>query len=506
MKIRNSNINKTVLYSATAVFLLIFTLIAIFPKYAATGVTTVLNFTMTTTSWIYAIAFLFYLISCLYLAFSKYGTIRLGKPDDKPEYSFVSWMGMLFGAGVGAGIIFFGVYEPMEFFNNPPFGASPGTAEAAAQAMRSGFLHWSFMQWAIHAAAGLAFAYAMYNKGKAPLMSSCVSPLLGKKSSSAIENIIDSFGVIGVVCGVAMSVGAASVQAATGLSYQFGTPINKFIQTAVIVIIGLVGIISALSAISKGIKFISDLNLRIFACLVIFAFLVGPSNTYIKVFFQGFGDLLSDYFSLSLFTDAYGTTATAVGYDWCGGWTIMYWGWTAAFAPFTAAFLAKISKGRTIREFALAAITVPGVLCCLWLTVMGYGAIHLDLFGIADITQAMTIFGSDASLFIYLGELPLSKIVAVIAAFMILTMVVTSVNSATFMAGQFCTTTISDPPVGIRAYWGIIMILFAALFNFIGGTAILKNLAIVMAFPTVILTIMMVLGLFKELRHDYGKS
>jgi len=493
-------VDKTIFGITVILYACIFLFILLAPDAAANTINGVMNFTLTTLGFVYILGFAFIIIAFIGLAISKYGKVRLG--DEKPEYSFFSWMAMLFVCGLGVGIVFFGVTEPMYHFMNAPFTDS-GTAQAGADAIRTTFFHFGFLPWASYGIAGLCIAFFLHRKGLPTLMSSSFHPTLGDKIHQTPGKIIDAFCLIALVCGISMSLGFASVQFSTGISIQYGIPESFLLIVIVAAVIAGVAIVSALSGVSKGIRALSNFNVYIVVFFIIFVFIFGPTSFLLQAFFQGIGDLFAGLPWMTFFLDAYGSTEARVGYDWTGSWTVMYWAWWVAFIPFVGGFLASISKGRTIREYVLACTIAPGLLCFVWFAFFGGGAIYMDLFqdrGIGEVIMTQL----ESSLFVYLEQLPISAVTIPLAMFLIVLMIITSLDSAAYVAGQYSTGGKYIPPKSIRAFWGVFIALNTVLFVFIGGLSTLRNAAIVLAFPTMIIVILMILNLFKELRANYN--
>lgn len=487
-------------FSITAIFYLsIFLFIIIVPDIAAAVIADVLNFSLDSLGWIYVLAFAFFLIAYLAIGLSRYGKLKLGKPEDKPEYSFFSWMGLLFGAGLGVGLVFYGVYEPVCHFITSMYAES-GTAAAASDAIKQTFFHWSLVPWAGYGIAGLCIAYFTHRRGLPGMVSSSFYPLLGKKAlTGTIGKVIDAFASIAVICGISMSTGFAVTQFVSGLSMQYGLNNNILMIAMAVIGVGFIATACCMSGLNKGIKFISELNMWIILLLIGFALLCGPTLYLIKVFFQGMGSMIGDFISMMFFLDANQEVASQVGFDWVSGWTIFYWAWWIAFVPFVGGFLADISKGRTIREFVLASVFVPGLLCCIWFAFFGGGAIHMTLFGGSNVAN-LAAANMDNSLFIFLQELPISAITIPISMVLILTLIITSVNSATHVLGRFSIGGRGEPTIWNRAFWCIFIVVNAILFLWIGGLEILKNIAVVFALPFTIIMLFMVCGLMKDLK------
>ena len=413
-------------------------------------------------------------------------------------------MGMLFGAGLGVGLVFYGVTEPVSHFMTAPYAES-STAQAAADAMRTTFFHWSFLPWASYGIVGLCMGYFSHRKNLPGLVSSTFQPMLGDRISKTPGKIIDAFSLIAVICGVSMSVGFAATQLASGLELQYGIP-NSFMTVAIIVvIIGLLATISAMKGVAKGIKIISDANMYIVLFFLAFTLIFGSTVFLITTFFQSFGDMVFNFPWLLFFGDSFEIVSANTGFDWVESWTIFYWAWWVAFAPFVGGFLAQISKGRTIREFVIACILVPGMLCCIWFTFFGGEAIHMTLFEGSDVC-AVAAADLNNSLFVFLKELPISGFTVPLAIVLIITLIVTSVNSSTYVAGTLSAGGDFVPSLGLRAFWGIFIALNSILFFSIGGLDTLKNTAIVFAFPFIIITVLMVVNLWKDLNKTWNEK
>ncbi|MDO4541775.1 MAG: BCCT family transporter [Bacillota bacterium] len=498
MKSILGKVDKTIFGSSVVVYSLIFLFILCFPKVAEGVVNSVLNFTLSTVGWVYILAYAFIIISFLIIGLSKYGKIKLGQKDAQPEYSFFSWMGMLFGAGLGVGLVFYGVTEPVSHFMAAPFAQS-GTAEAAADAMRTTFFHWSFLPWSSYGIVGLCLGYFIHCKGLPGLISSTFQPMLGTRIKGIPGKVIDSFSLIALICGISMSVGFAATQLTSGLSLQYGVPNSFLAVTSIIIIIGALGTASAMRGIAKGVKIISDVNMYIVIFFVAFTLIFGSTVYLINTFFQSLGNTVFNLPWMLFFTDSFEVVSSHTGFDWVESWTVFYWAWWVAFAPFVGGFLARISKGRTIKEFVLACVFVPGLLCCLWFTLFGGEAIHMTLFEGSDVC-AVVASDINNSLFVFLRELPLSGFTVPLSIILIITLIVTSVNSSTYVAGTLSSGGNAEPSLGLRGFWGVFIALNAILFFSIGGLDTLKNTAIVFAFPFIIIIVFMVINLFKELK------
>lgn len=500
------NIDKTVFGFGVAIYLCIFLFIFITPKMAADVIKNVLDFTLNTTGWVFIVVYIFCLIMFLFFGLSKFGKIRLGADDSQPKFSFFSWMAMLFCAGLGVGLVFFGVTEPVSHFIQAPYAES-GSVQAAADAMRITFFHWGIMPWSVYGIIGLCVGYFTFRKGLPALMSSALAPMLGYDNTRGkIGKMVDTFALIATVCGASMSLGFAATQFSAGLKGQFGIDNSFPVVCIITVLIGAIAMFSALKGIDKGIKFFSNTNVYLIIFFMIFAFVLGAPVVYLlETFVEGLGDMLAGMPKMVFFMDAYGTVEDHVGFNWIGSWTVMYWAWWAAFGPFVGGFLADVSEGRTIREFVLACAFVPGLFCCLWFCLYGGGAIYLDLFQNANIGPSI-VADSNNSLFIFLRELPFSVVTVPLAMILIVFLIVTSVDSATYVSASFCEKGSLTPTSSVRVFWGAFIIINAIAFMFIGGLSILKNIAIALALPFAIIMVLMIVCLYKDMKASLPKE
>ncbi|MFA7533861.1 MAG: BCCT family transporter, partial [Tissierellaceae bacterium] len=331
-----------------------------------------LNFLTNNFGWSYLISMFIFVVFALVLAFSKYGNIRLGSDDSRPEYSTTSWFGMLFGAGMGIGLVFWGVAEPISHFVSPAPGIEAGTIEAANFAMKSSFMHWGFHPWANYSIIGLALAYFQFRKNKPGLISSIFIPLLGEEGvRGPIGKIIDILAVFATVAGVATSLGLGTLQINSGLNYLFNIPETKMVQILIIVVITILYIWTAVSGIDKGIKLLGDINLILAFGLLVLTIVLGPTLKFINSFTNGLGLYINEFVSSSLHIEAFGDNS------WLNSWTIFYWAWWIAWAPFVGTFIARISKGRTIREFIAGVILAPAVVSIIWFAAFGTMGLNL---------------------------------------------------------------------------------------------------------------------------------
>lgn len=497
MKSIVEKLNKPVFFISVAIYTLLFGFILLFKGPASTAINGAMNFTLHNLGWIYILGYAFVIISCGYLAFSKFGKKRFGGDDARPEYSFFAWVGMLFCAGLGVGLVFFGVSEPVSHYLSCPTAES-GTFEALGEAMPITLFHWSVSPWAIYSIVGLAVGYFAYEKGLPPVISTALYPLLGKKNINGIPGkLVDAFSLIALVCGISMSLGFAAVQSITGIGEELGLSTSFRMVVIATSIIGICAMCAALSGIQKGIKYLSEFNTYLVFALILFVLLTGPTLNIINIMLETLGVYLAQFPKMIFHVDGFGIVENNLGFNWSESWTIFYWAWWVAFAPFVGTFLAKISKGRTIREFIVACILMPSLLCMIWFCTFGGTTIWMDLTsqpGLAELANQ----SAEGSLFVLLKALPFAKLSIALSIILILTLIITSMDSAVFMATVFSCKTNVQQPYSLRIFWAVYVIINALLMIWLGGLELLKYTAVVLAFPFMLLVILMTWGLLKE--------
>jgi glycine betaine transporter len=447
--------------------------------------------------WAYLISMVVFVAFSITLAFSKYGKIRLGSDDSRPEYSTKSWFAMLFGAGMGIGLVFWGVAEPISHFVAPP-GITPGTEEAARFAMNASFMHWGFHPWANYAIIGLSLAYFQFRKNKPGLISSIFEPLIGEKGvKGPIGKAIDILAVFATVAGVATSLGLGTMQINSGLNYLFNVPETQVVQILIILIISIIYIWTAVSGIEKGIKAISDINLYLAAALLVLAFLVGPTVKIINTFTSGMGFYVNNIIQDSLSISAFGDNS------WLNGWRIFYWAWWIAWAPFVGTFIARISKGRTIKEFVLGVVVAPSMASFIWFSVFGAIGLNLGMTKALSMDALNQIVASpETAFFVIMSNYHLGSILSFIAIFLLGTFFITSANSATFVLGMFSSGGDLNPSNNKKIIWGVVQALLAGSLLLAGGLKALQTISVAAAFPFILVMIFACISLWKALKSD----
>lgn len=436
------------------------------------------QFLTTDFGWLYLLAMIVFLVFVVYIAFGRYGTIRLGADDSRPEYSNISWFGLLFGCGMGVGLVFWGVAEPLTHYLYPQ-GVESATPEAADFAMSSFFMHWGILPWANYAVIGLALAYFMFRKKKKGLVSSILEPLIGERLANGwLGKIVDILAVFATVAGVVTSLGLGTLQLNAGFNNLFGVPVNLAVQIVIIIVVSVIYISSAASGIGKGIKIISDVNLYVAIGLMLVCFLVGPKIETLNSFVNGMGQYIGNFVPDALNVNSYGEN------NWLGSWRLFYWAWFIAWAPFVGVFIARISKGRTIREFILGVVLVPAIASCIWGTIFGSLGINLGEKGILAIEKLKeAVVAPEVGLFVVLQEYPLGFILSIVAIISLCAFFITSANSGVYVLSMLTTDGDINPPNNKKILWGIIQSVMAIGLLMAGGLKPLQTISLAAAFP-----------------------
>ncbi|MBO2942662.1 BCCT family transporter [Paenibacillus sp. F411] len=469
---------------------------AIAPDQLASVADRAYGFSIQNFGWFYLIATLFFLVFALYLAFSRFGNIRLGDDDDEPEYSTLSWLSMLFSAGMGIGLVFWGVAEPLSHYLAPPEGAVGGTVEAARLAMRYSFFHWGLHPWAIYAVIALALAYFQFRKNYKGLVSSTFIPLLGERVVNGwVGKAIDILAVLATVFGVATSLGLGALQINGGLNHLFGVADSTRNQVIIILIVTVLFLISASTGLNKGIKILSNTNLVIAVLLMLFVWIAGPTAFIFDTFTTTLGNYVQNIIVMSLRLTPFSQGA------WVGMWTLFYWAWWIAWAPFVGTFIARVSKGRTIKEFVIYVMLVPSAFGFIWFSVFGGTGLHQELFDLGNVAQAVKE-NTTTALFITLEHLPLGAVIAFIATLLIMTFFITSADSATFVLGMLTSDGTLNPTLKVKMTWGILQSFIAIVLLLSGGLSGLQTASIVAALPFALVLIGMCFSLLRALQME----
>lgn len=445
--------------------------------------------------WIYHLAASFFLIFSLYLAFGRYGKIRLGKDDEKPQYSYFGWFSMLFAAGMGIGLIFWGVAEPLSHYLNPPSHITAGSGDSAAFAMRYSFFHWGLQPWAIYIVMSLSLAYFSYRRNMPPLISSCFYPLLGDRIYSTPGHIINILAVIATVFGVATSLGFGAMQIGSGLQLLYGIPDSIPYTILIIAVVTVLYLLSSFIGLDKGIQTLSKFNMYVAISFLMFMIVVGPTAYIFNVFISSIGQYVNQIVEMSLQTFPF------QGYDWTESWTLFYWAWWIAWAPFVGLFIARISRGRTIKEFVLGTLLAPTLLTFLWFSAFGGTALYLEIEQKAGFAEG-AVSDISTALFRMLEYFPFSSFLSMVAVILLLVFFVTSADSATFVLGMMSSNGDPNPPTSKKLAWGLTQSTLAAVLLISGGLLALQRMAIAAALPFTIIMILMCYNLIRALDEE----
>nr|WP_245797817.1 BCCT family transporter [Mangrovactinospora gilvigrisea] len=463
-----------------------------------TATATALAWVLRNFAWLFVIAADLFVVACVVLAFGRYGRVRLGADDDRPEFGNLAWIAMMFSAGMGIGLLFYGVGEPLTHFFTPPpaSGARPGTAAAAQAALEYSFFHWTLHPWAIYGVTGLALAYSAYRKGRSNRLSSVFVPLLGARRADGWPGrVIDLLAVFATVFGTATSLGLGALQVARGLDLTAGVKDSLTVELIIIAVLSAAFVGSAFSGIHRGVKWLSTGNLVLAAVLVVFVFVLGPTVYLLDLIPSGVGAYLFHLIPMATATGAFG------GVDWLGSWTIFYWAWWMSWAPFVGTFIARISRGRTVREFLIGVLLIPSGASVLWFSVLGGSALRLHMTGKADLASAAKE-GPEASLFGLLHALPISTVMSWIAMILVMAYFVTSADSASLVMGSLTSRGAAHPKNWLVVGWGVLMAAVAAGLLVAGGLGSLQSATILVALPFVVVMLALCVALVAELRRD----
>jgi glycine betaine transporter len=465
----------------------------------------VVGFITRNLGWAYMLITSFFLVFIIFLACSRYGKIKLGEPDDKPEFSNFAWFAMLFQAGMGIGLVFWGVAEPVWHYGDPPLGlAAPRTPAAADLAMSTAFFHWTLHPWAMYATIGIAVGYFSYRKGMTNLQISMVfRPLIGDRVNGPLGKTIDVIAILATLFGVAVSLGLGTLQIAAGLNAVFGIPSVIPVLLVIIAVTAVAYMLSASTPLEKGINFLSQTSMYVAFLLLAYFFVVGPTVLQLNAFTQDLGVYLINLIPQSLRLAAFDPQQQ----EWLGSWTIFFWATWIAWGPYVGAFIARISRGRTIREFIVGVLIGPSLFSMIWFSVFGAAGIQHDNATNGNFSQTLYNDGAAVALFEFLDSYPGALFTSILALFLIFIFFVAGADAGTVVLGSMSTGGVLNPKVAIKLTWGVIMALIAAVLLVAGGGGSdalngLTNGAILAATPFGLLMIPMCYGLYRTLAAD----
>ncbi len=490
-----STLNKPVFFISAGLIIAVCLYGALFSEHASLVFSDLQSWLLTNLGWLYMGSVAGFFMLVIYLAFSRFAHLRLGADDSEPEYSYGSWFAMLFSAGMGIGLMFFGVSEPMTHFLEPPVGEG-GTIDAARNAMQVTFFHWGLHAWAIYIIIGLALAYFSFRHDLPLTLRSALYPVIGDKIYGKWGNAVDIFAILGTMFGVATSLGIGVMQVNAGLNYLFGLPVSIMVQVALIAAITCAATVSVVAGLDAGIRRLSELNLVLALLLMVFVLIAGPTVMLLSSLIQNIGMYLSGLVDMTFRIYAYEPN------EWIGNWTLFYWAWWISWSPFVGMFIARISRGRTIREFILGVLLVPSGFTFLWLTIFGNSGLWLEMHeagaGLATAVQT----NMPTAIFVLLDQLPLTGITSALATMLIVTFFVTSSDSGSLVIDIISSGGAENPPVWQRIFWAVSEGAVAATLLVAGGLAALQTAAISSALPLIIVMFLVCYGLMKALHAE----
>jgi choline/glycine/proline betaine transport protein len=494
-----SQLNKKVFVSASALIIALMLYTVMLPEQAQSLFTLIQSSIVDNGSWFYVLTVAFIFFFVIFLGISRYGDIRLGPDHATPDYSMLTWLSMLFAAGMGIGLMFFGVAEPLMHYLSPPT-ADKGTVEAVQEAMKMTFFHWGLHAWAIYAIVALVLAYFSYRHSLPLTLRSALYPLIGDRIYQWPGHLVDVFAVVSTVFGVATSLGLGASQVNSGFGYLFGFDVSVTNQIIIMVAIVGLAVISVATGLDKGIKILSETNMVLAVILLLLVFVLGPTVFLLQAYLQNIGDYIADIVHNTFNLFAYKKT------DWIGGWTIFYWGWWLAWAPFVGLFIARISRGRTIREFIIGVMLIPTVFTLFWMTIFGNSAIDLvHNQGVVELGE-MVSKDSSVALFVFLENFPLSTVLSFFSVLMIVIFFVTSCDSGAMVVDMLCSHGSNNTPLWQRVYWAVGIGIVAAILLLAGGLNALQTMTIASALPFAIVLLLAIVGLIKALRVEAFKQ
>jgi choline/carnitine/betaine transport len=460
-----------------------------------------LGWTMTNTGWLFVLTASGFVVFVLWLAMSRYGNIPLGRDDEEPEFRTSSWVAMMFSAGMGIGLMFYGVSEPISHFTTPPPGTgAPGNPSAVQHAMATTLFHWTLHPWAIYAVVGLSIAYGVYRKGRLQLISAAFEPLLGRHAHGGWGKVIDMLAIFATLFGSAASLGLGALQIQSGLQIVAGVGhVGNAVLVGIITLLTVAFVLSAVSGVAKGIQWLSNVNMVLAVALAAFVFIVGPTVFMLNLVPTSLGSYIQDLPMMASRTGAEGAKTSS----WLQSWTVFYWAWWLSWTPFVGMFIARISRGRTIRQFVTGVLLVPSLVSMVWFCIFGGAAIDLQQKG-TDIAKAGG-GAVESQLFSTLDAYPLATVTGVVVMLLVAIFFVSGADAASIVMGTLSERGTQSPRRATVVFWGVATGAVAAVMLLVGGDDALTGLqtiTIVAALPFVVVMIGLAVALVKDLRAD----
>jgi choline/glycine/proline betaine transport protein len=485
---KHSPVARWVFWPAAIVVLIFVTLAIVAPDLAAGLFDGLQSAIVGNFSWYYVLITALFVFYAVWIGLSRFGGIKLGKDDDEPEFSLLSWFSLLFAAGMGIGLVFYGVAEPLSHYANPRPGVTGSTAQIAQQALSQTFLHWGFHAWAIYVVVGLALAYAIHRRGRPISIRWALEPLLGRRVRGGWGNLIDVLALVGTMFGVATSLGLGVLQIGAGLESAGLLEATMVTHIAIIGVITALTIVSLVTGLKKGMKWLSTTNLLLAAALLLFVLVVGPTQFLLRDFVQSIGAYLQNFLGLAFTVSAF---AGKEGEEWQAAWTTFYWGWWISWAPFVGIFIARISRGRTVRQFVAGVLLVPTALTFLWFSVLGGAAIYREVSGEGGLIGPDGEVHLEGALFALLADLPAGTVLTFGAIILIGVFFVTSSDSGSLVMGMLATGGDPEPKTPLRIFFAVVTALIAVALLIAGGLGALQTAAITTALPFSVIMILM---------------
>lgn len=492
------DINPQVTFTASAILIFFIILTLMFKDHAEVIFSRALEVITINGGWFFIFAANIFIVAALYFAFGKYGNIKIGGSEAKPEFSKFAWYAMLLSAGMGIGLLFWSVGEPISHFNNPSpmFDVASQSAEAAQASMASTYFHWGIHPWAIYSIVGLGLAFFAFNRGLPLTIRSIFYPILGNRIYGFWGNAIDVLSVLATLTGLATSLGMGVQQINAGLNYLLGIQISVTIQVILIAVITGFATLSVMAGLDGGVKKLSEINMGLAGVFMLLVLFIGPTIYILNGFVQNIGFYISNLVEMSLWTETFKDT------NWQGGWTIFYWAWWISWSPFVGMFIARVSKGRTVREFILGVMIVPTLLSFLWMAVFGGSALFLETNGMADL---VTPVAEDVSvaLFVMVDSLPLSSLLSIIGIILVTVFFVTSSDSGSLVVDHLTSGGKLDSPVPQRVFWAIMEGVVASILLIGGGLQALQTASVVTGLPFAFILLLTIYSLNEGFKQEY---
>lgn len=495
-----------VIVPASVVTLIFSAFAIVFPQQAETFFTTIQTAIVNSFSWYYVLITAFFVAFCLFIGFSRFGDIKLGRDDDAPEFSTPAWFALLFAAGMGIGLVFYGVSEPLSHFVTPKPGVEGTTAQLAQSALTQTYLHWGVQAWAIYVVVGLALAYAIHRRGRPLSIRWALEPVLGRRVRGGWGHAIDAVALVGTLFGVATSLGLGVIQISSGLDAAGIIAEPGLLEQIVIIAIITGGVLfSVLSGVTRGMKWLSSINLVLAGLLLLYVLFVGDTAYLLREWVQSIGAYLQNYIGLSFSVSAFQGEA---GQEWQAAWTAFYWGWWISWAPFVGIFIARVSRGRTVRQFTMGVLIVPTLVGILWFAVLGGSAIKLEM----DTPGSMTDAGKvdiEGALFQLFEHLPGTLLLTVGAIILIAIFFVTSADSGALVMGMIASGGNPEPNRPVRALFTFVTAVLAIALLIAGGLVALQTAAIIIALPFSIVMLLIcwaIVVAFQRERRAYERA